>query len=415
MWCASSWNGHGLFPHDLARETLDADLRWRNPEGCRRLTSRLIKGLYATFQHAASIEQQRIWYDILYLARHNPFIKPYFVWSALGSAYAEPASSQDHQVILEMVRRLEGNRSAQIAQHWLHRQPEAFLVYRTVDGELIGFMAQLALHRVTTDDCAFDPAVAAALEFVQRHGPIRPGEEISQVRFWMGGDTYQAVSLVLNLTAINSTIFWMTHPNLAWSFIAVADPDFLQPHFTSINIQRAPEAGFVVDGRHYGVFGHDWRLEPVAAWLELKAERYPLTDVKLEQLAATPPASLVVLSQPEFVEAARHALRDYARPDLLAANPLMRSRLVVDSYESKASPSALQALLREAVATLSTNPKDRKLHRALWHTYLEPAPSQERAAELLDLPFSTYRYHLANGVERVAAWLWQRELYGADH
>ncbi len=50
--------------------------------------------------------------------------------------------------------------------------------------------------------------------------------------------------------------------------------------------------------------------------------------------------------------------------------------------------------------------------RALDRTYLRPAPTQEAAADLLGLPFSTYRGHLTRGVERVVDWLWQRELYG---
>ena len=50
------------------------------------------------------------------------------------------------------------------------------------------------------------------------------------------------------------------------------------------------------------------------------------------------------------------------------------------------------------------------LVRALERTYLRPAPTQEAAAELLGLPFSTYRGHLTRGVERVVDWLWRREL-----
>jgi hypothetical protein len=59
---------------------------------------------------------------------------------------------------------------------------------------------------------------------------------------------------------------------------------------------------------------------------------------------------------------------------------------------------------------LVANPKDLKFHRAIWHTYIEPAPTQERAAELLNLPYNTYRYQLANGIERIVDWLWQREI-----
>jgi hypothetical protein len=43
---------------------------------------------------------------------------------------------------------------------------------------------------------------------------------------------------------------------------------------------------------------------------------------------------------------------------------------------------------------------------------VRPAATQEAAAELLGLPFSTYRGHLTRGVERVCDRLWQRELYG---
>ena len=74
----------------------------------------------------------------------------------------------------------------------------------------------------------------------------------------------------------------------------------------------------------------------------------------------------------------------------------------------------LQALIRDAADSLRSNPRDEKLYRALLETYLKPAPSQERAAERLRLPFSTYRYHLGKGLARVTEWLWAKELHGPD-
>lgn len=47
-------------------------------------------------------------------------------------------------------------------------------------------------------------------------------------------------------------------------------------------------------------------------------------------------------------------------------------------------------------------------------TYRRGAPTQEAAAERLDLPFTTYRRHLLAGIERVAEDLWHRELYGTN-
>ncbi len=402
----------GLFPHDLAREVLDSDLRWRNPAEYGRLRERVFAHLQARAARAGGADLQQIRLELLYLSRHDPFMQPYFDWGALDSADATPATPADAPAILAMVRAHEGDDAARIAAHWLGRQPGAFLAFRGSDGTMLGFMANLALREATPEDLAADPAVAAALDFARRHGPPRPGEEIVYLRFWMARETYQRVGPALNLTAINSVICWTTHPRLAWNFIAVADPDFMQPHFTSIHMWRSPEADFAVGGRRYGVFTHDWRVESAAAWQE-RAPHHFLAPAPAAGPGAAEAAPPPAPSRAEFAEAVRQALRDYRRPDRLAANPLLRPG-GLGGAAGAATPAALQALLREAAASLTANPKDIKFHRAIWHTYFEPAPTQERAAELLGLPFNTYRYHLAGGIGQITDWLWQRESADPD-
>ena len=405
---------YGLFPHDLAREVFNADLRWRDPDGYRHLQRQIATSLRSRAKQTSGLELQRLRLNVFYTNRTSPFMAPYFDWDAIGRAYAEPASPAEMPAMIELVRRHEGDASARIADYWMHRQPHAFLAFRTLEGELFGFMAHLLLGQCTAEDFAADPAVPAALHFVQRYGPVRPGEEILHLRFWMGRETYQAVAPAINLTAINGASAWVSHAKLAWNFVTMADPEFWQPHFHGIHMRRSPEADFDVSGRHYGVFAHDWRVQPVSAWEAAIAQQIPLTDVNSAQSQALLQPPLLVLSQPEFADAVRQALRDYTRPDLLAANPLLPSRLLREMAKGETAVSALQALLREALATLTANPKDQKFHRALWHTYFKPAPTQERAAELLDLPFSTYRYHLAGGIKRLTNWLWQRELDGGE-
>ena len=68
-----------------------------------------------------------------------------------------------------------------------------------------------------------------------------------------------------------------------------------------------------------------------------------------------------------------------------------------------------------AIDTLREHPRDDKRWRAVERTYVRPAATQERAAEALGLPFSTYRRHLTQGVDQVVAWLWDREVYGEQH
>jgi hypothetical protein len=203
---------HGLFPHDLAREVLDADLRWRNPEGYLELHRRVRRFIVGHLRQARGRERQQAFFDLLYLHRHNPIMRAAFDWATLGTAYVEPATPDDREAVLGMVRRHEGEDSARIAEHWWRRQPEAFATFRTDGGELVGFIAGLALHRADPADLAADPAAAAALAFADRHGPARPGDELVHHRFWMGADTYQGPGSARNLMAATSCLEWLTQP-----------------------------------------------------------------------------------------------------------------------------------------------------------------------------------------------------------
>ena len=120
---------------------------------------------------------------------------------------------------------------------------------------------------------------------------------------------------------------------------------------------------------------------------------------------------VLALSQVEFAESTREALREFHHLQALADNPLMRSRALRDRAGDQPHPEDLRDLLGEAIDSLRADSRDEKLHRALARTYVRPARTQELAAEALGLPFSTYRRHLTKGIERVVDWLWQRELY----
>jgi predicted acetyltransferase/energy-coupling factor transporter ATP-binding protein EcfA2 len=388
---------YGLFPHDLAREVLEADARWRDLAGFQRLGWRINRSLQARIARSSGVEQQRLQLEALFALRADPAMEGFFNLDALEGVYAESATAADVEAIIAMVRAHEGDESAAIARHWLERQPQAFWVFRAGADEPFGFMAHLALHLATPEDIAADPAAIAALAFVRRYGPAAPGEEVMHLRFQMHRQVYQTITVALNLTAMTIVTHVLTRPNMAWNFVTFADPDFWQPHFTGLNWPRASEADFTVGGRRYGVFAHDWRIGPAATWMSKNRPLMPF-DPAYRQAPVSPG-----LSRDEFGAAVRQALRDYTRPDRLAVSPLLRSRLV------GGTPEALRARLREATEALTANPRDLKLHRALWHTYFEPAPTQEAAAELLGLPFNTYRYQLANGIERVAEWLWRRE------
>jgi hypothetical protein len=400
----------GLFPHDLARDVLDADLRWRNPPAYLRLHAPARAEALRRIQTTDGVRQQRALFDLVFMHRHSAVMRSYQDWDTLGTIRAVPATEPMRPEILAMVERYEGPQSTRIAERWYASQPRAFSAFLDPDGEIVGFEATVSLHDASPGDIGSDPATAAAVDFARRYGPLRPGDEMLYHRFVISRDTYQTVSTGTNLFTVATSRHWLTRPRLAWVFVAMSDPAYWQPMFTYLNFQLSDEAGFEV-GRRYGVFTHDWRAEPALAWFELMEER---------ELAVTPgppppassPVALVVLSEPEFRAAVRQALRAYTRPDALAASPLLRSRVTADPPGGEPGPERLRQVLREAAETLRANPRDEKLYRALHRTYLQPAATQELAAQVLGLPFSTYRSHLVAGIDRVAGLLWQRELSG---
>jgi hypothetical protein len=233
---------------------------------------------------------------------------------------------------------------------------------------------------------------------------------ITQTRFVVDRDGYQGPSPTLNATPVATLLRYLKTPRLAWDFLALHEPEPWDDYFALADLSRAPGADFVVGGRRYGLFGHDFRRVPVDALMELWIERALAQDVARSPEPIHEP---LVLSQADFSDAVRHGLRDLHRPDLIARNPLLRTRLAHDVAGMK-PPDAkvLESLLLAAVDTLRRHPRDDKLLRAVERTYVRPAPTQEAAAQLLGLPFSTYRRHLSQGVHRVVAVLWDHELYG---
>ncbi|MCC9076438.1 ATP-binding protein [Litorilinea aerophila] len=405
----------GLYLHDLVRDTLAADLRWRNPLWYRELHRRARDFFAGHLEQTHGLEQQRILVDYVFLHRDNIMLRSFLDWQMRDShILVDRLAPEDPPQVVEMVARHEGEDSARLAAHWLNIQPESVVVYRSDAGELLGFLMMLALPQLRPEERAVDPGVQAVWSYLDQNAPLRPGEQATLFRFWMARETYQDVSAVQSLIFITILQHYLTTPGLAVTFFLAADADFWQMLLAYANIQRLPQVDFTVGGHRYGVYYHDWRLEPPAVWLAVMAER----EIAGEQTPPIQPMAanqVLVLSQPDFAAAVWDALRDYTRPDRLAGNPLLRSRLVMarmaEAGEADAPIQALQALLQETAASLRQSPRDLKLHRVLHHTYFQPAATQEAAAELLDLPFSTYRRHLKAGIRRVTDMLWHAELH----
>ena len=392
----------GLFPHDLAREVLLADARWRDPDRLYRLARRIYSALHRYIANAVGAERQRVQMDALYVTRTTPTNVSFFDWRKLDAVSVEIAAPEDGDWIIELVHRHEGAESAALARAWWGTQPDAFHVFHDASGARFGFLALVDITGSAPRELR-DPAVDAANAFVARHAPVGPGERVIHLRWWMHAEAYQAVTAAINLTAMHVVSHCVTVPGVAWNFVAMRDAEFWAAHFDGVNFARVRDADFEVGSHRYGAFAHEWRIDPPADWL--MATRTPMPfGVRHKTDAAS-----VVLGEADFLGAVRSALRDYTRPDALADNPLRFSRLLRGEADPRARIRALQQLLREAAETLDNSPRDQKLSRVIRHTYFEPLATQELAAERLNLPFSTYRHHLRRAIERIGGWLWLRE------
>ncbi len=401
----------GLRPHDLARDVLDADLRWRDPDGYKDLFRRVCGHVHAVLKSSRGREQQRSVFDLKFLFRYLRSALAPVDWDVWGLHYPEPARRADGGSILELVAAAEGEASAAIAERWFDVYLEGFVVVRGEDDDVRGFVALLDLTVASEQDRRADPGAEAAWDYAHRCSPPRPGEVITQTRFVVDRDVYQGPSSTLNALPMVTLQRYLVNGRLAWDFLTLHEPEPWDAYFALVDQPRATGADFLVGGRRYGLYGHDFRRVPVDALMELWTERALAEDVTLRPAV---PDDVLVLSQADFTGAVRQALRDLHRPELLARNPLIRTRLARD-YARAEGPDAetLEGLLAAAVDALRQHPRDDKLLRAVERTYLRPAPTQEAAAEVLGLPFSTYRRHLSQAVGRIVAWLWDHEVYGS--
>ena len=405
---------HGLFPHDLARDVIEADLRWRDQDSFvdlhRRVRSHLIERI--AMSEGPALRQAVT--ETVFLHRTNPLVSAYWDWDTFGQVYADELRRGDRQVLLEMVEKHEGTESAAIAERWMERQPGSFAVARMGGESALGFVAHIALHEAEEADLAADPGALSMWEYAQRYSPPRFDEEVFAARFLVDGKAHQGPSPTQNLATVIQPYHAISRPRLSWDFIGLfVEADAMEPLMAYIDYQRVEEADFEIGGVHHGVFAHDWRRSGIEQWLDLMAERETglAFDPNARSASTAPP---LALSKTEFAESVREGLRELHHAEALGANPLMRSRALRDRAGEQPSPEDLCDLLEEAVDTLRADPRDEKFLRALARTYVRPARTQELAAEALGLPFSTYRRHLTRGLERVVEWLWQRELYGPE-
>jgi len=404
----------GLYLHELAKDAIATDLEWRDPSRFAELHAAARQYYLEQLAVSGPDEQAAVLMDLMFLhVELRAFLRPADVGAAAGGLSTRPATAADAPAILAIVERHEGPESAALAGHWLSVRPDAWQVIR--DGSEVAGL--LCLLPVAVDDPTQDhgdPALAGARRQLHHHPPLRPGERVTHIRFWMARDTYQDISPVQSLIAVELGRHYLSTPGPALTLLPFADPGAWADFATYADQSPMPDADFTVGGHRYGVHGHDWRLVTPTQWLSALAMREVGSHPEVRPTGADP--GLLVLDRDTFATATRLALRHLTRADRLRDNPLLGARVVTERLADTTGPPdrvmALQQVVGAAVEQLHTSPAqaDRRLHRVLYRSYVQPAATLEKAAEALGLPSSTFRRHLTAAVSRVTDILWDQEL-----
>ncbi|MFD0345208.1 hypothetical protein ACFQ0M_02245 [Kitasatospora aburaviensis] len=389
----------GLHPHDAARETLAADLRWRAPNAFVTMRHRLAEEYLRLLREAP---EERVWTvtdELLYLFREGEIVARLRTWSREDEVHDRPLTPDDLDVVLRMATETEGPASAEVVRYWAERQPQAFSVYRLVStGRIVAFTARLALPApADPEDLATDPVVAAAWAYTEATAPVRPGEHIGVSRFTVYPERYQIPSRVIDLSSSRAQAESARARGRAFGFAVWRDAE----------AWAARVKGSLTDtgarprvGEHtYGVFGVDWRQVPVETWL-----RHMMASTSVPVQAG--PSGV---SRGAFDQAVREALAHWRDPGAFAACALMRVRLAADFDEPV---EELRDLLRRSVDDLGRDPRGVRARDAVTAGYFSGAPTQEAAARRLNLPYGTYRRHLRQGLDLLCEALWEQELHG---
>ncbi|GIM91171.1 AAA family ATPase [Paractinoplanes toevensis] len=375
----------GLRPHELARDVLDASFERRTPESYRDLHRVVHDHVVAGIRAAAGPDRPMHAQHLLYLHRRSPLSAMFFSLRARGPVALVPGTPADHPAVLAAVERCQGPAQAGLARDWLAEQPAGLSVIRGDDG-LRAFVHYLQLPGgIALQER--DEVTRAALRHVERAGPLRPGESIDLARFLSGVKDEESGPYAVLAGATSSILEWIGRQS-AWSFVVTTEPAFWAPMFDYLAFATCFEID-VAGVRHVG-FGMDWRRLPVDVWLDLMNEREHSGG------HGPPPAGLLrppAPSRAEFERSVRQGLRDLRRP----------------GRQAGLSVAAVEA----ALTVIAAEPRGEALCAVLNRTYLRPAASQEAAAEVLGLPFSTYRRRLAKAVDRLVELLWAAEV-GAD-
>lgn len=398
--------GDGIRLHDALRDAVRADLETRDPDAARAMLDRLYVELLASVWRTSGSDQERMVVELSAALALEPGGRA-FGGAGAEDFYADSVEESERPVVLDAIRRYEGDDAAEIADRWLAEERTSLVALRDADRHIAAFLVYVEVDEsVPAVLRESDPFVPTLLEHLAKTAPLRPAESATIARWWVSVDSYQRPD------PMQMRLFAHMGWRLAFVGGAVVGAVHADPEDWIAMPQRPHDVFglFTLGGARYGIFGTDWRRTSRERWVERLVAGFRALPVG----APGPEIEFEVMGREAFGRAVRIALRTWSRRDRLAESALLGTRLVASLAPPKSSRAdrvgALEGLLASGIESLRAQPKTQRHALVLERTFARPEAKGLVVADDLGLPYGSYRRILAEAVELVVDDLWAREI-----
>ncbi|MEU5847844.1 BTAD domain-containing putative transcriptional regulator [Saccharopolyspora shandongensis] len=254
---------HGLDINGVLRESLEYQLRWRDPVGYeqmhRRIREYVMDGLLRDVRDPhASVAVMR---TIAHLRRRGGVVPQYVSGAGDEDLQASAATRADHGELIAMARGNRGESAAASVRFWLERQPNAFHLLRDRRTKrLRAFMSRLLLTAPAADELAADPIVEAIWHDVRQRMELPAGAHVSVARHLFCPPGEAGPSFITDAFQARLMRGCLHEPGLAASYLVLSNGKFWRPLLEYLGHHE------VETDHPHSVFGHDWLAQPPGEW-----------------------------------------------------------------------------------------------------------------------------------------------------
>jgi hypothetical protein len=383
----------GARVHDVVRQTVSAELRWRSPELYSRLRRRAAEYLLAR----PAGHSEHVVPELLHLVGETVGSRRFFADASDRGVSLRPAHEGD-LAELERVSRTGTHNFGWPASQLLRELRADFavaldwLVVATSQDQVVAYSYSLPLHEQTWAAVAsargrfFSALPAAESRAIRQAPPDRPAAFL--IAGTVALESHRSAEAALRLATFTNR--HVRAPSVSRSYVLMPHDSPFEATAISLGMSRRltgiemPPGGPTADEwiLDYGAHGFpSW----VQRSLSLPAHESPLDLVPGDVLVAQ----------------VKLALEDLYRPASLAQSPLVRLRCIDPDAGLAAGLRALLLRLLDELRQAG-QARDREAAALLRSYYVKRAGSHEIVAERLGLPRTTFYRRLRHGLELLA-------------